>query len=238
MARGSCRRPADPATRPAEAQRVPRRALPRSDGPPAGHAAPHAPSTPPARGSRCIEGLRLVCSRARRRGRRLGQRRAALAHDARRDRRPSAGGAMGRAGPRRQSGPVATTSQPGTGTRRAPASGVAGSAGRDSDPRPNLPSRHTEHAHNDEGRRQNAPTPFGDFTCNWTRCGPRATYQGRWDQSGVARGGGPVWIPLDGSSLSDLAAGHLQGPARTGTTYTDHLLSLVIEKVAPTDDVP
>src|SRR5262245_12796533 len=42
--------------------------------------------------------------------------------------------------------------------------------------------------------------------------------------------GGPGWIPLRGSSLSDLAAGHLQGPARTRTTYSDHLLSLVLRE--------
>src|SRR3954468_1523608 len=36
------------------------------------------------------------------------------------------------------------------------------------------------------------PTPFG--TAMTGTCGPRATLRGRWDQSGVARGGGPVWI--------------------------------------------
>src|SRR6185503_4688245 len=50
--------------------------------------------------------------------------------------------------------------------------------------------------------------------------------------------GWPGVDSLDGSSLSDLAAGHLQGPARTRTTYTDHLLSLVFGKVAVRADVP
>ena len=38
------------------------------------------------------------------------------------------------------------------------------------------------------------------------------------------------------SSLSDLAAGHLQGPARTVTQRLDHLLSLVRARVANGDD--
>src|SRR5205823_5764385 len=47
-------------------------------------------------------------------------------------------------------------------------------------------------------------------------------------RSGMPSDGGPGWIPLARLQPSDLlAAGHLQGPARTRTTYTDHLLSLV-----------
>src|SRR6476660_4450225 len=41
------------------------------------------------------------------------------------------------------------------------------------------------------------------------------------------------WPGLDSAKRlqpSDLAAGHLQGPARTRTIYTDHLLSLVIRE--------
>src|SRR3954451_6199578 len=67
---------------------------------------------------------------------------------------------------------------------------------------------------------------------------PARNVQGRWDQSGVARGGGPVWIRWKDPALSDLAAGHLQGPARTRATYTDHLLSLVAGKIAARADVP
>src|ERR687888_1053836 len=48
-----------------------------------------------------------------------------------------------------------------------------------------------------------------------------------------AFGGWPGLDSARGSSLtSDLAAGHLQGPARTVTTDTDHLLSLVVRTVA------
>jgi hypothetical protein len=47
-----------------------------------------------------------------------------------------------------------------------------------------------------------------------------------------------VWIRWKDPALSDLAAGHLQGPARTRATYTDHLLSLVAGKIASPDDDP
>src|SRR3954447_17038387 len=49
------------------------------------------------------------------------------------------------------------------------------------------------------------------------------------------------WPGLDSAKRlqpSDLAAGHLQGPAKTVTTDTDHLLSLVARRVANDRDDP
>ncbi len=52
----------------------------------------------------------------------------------------------------------------------------------------------------------------------------------RWDHARWGRRRWPGLDSPDGSNLLDLAAGHLQGPAKTVTTDTDHLLSLVSER--------
>ena len=97
-------------------------------------------------------------------------------------------------------------------------------------------SQPEEPGQNDEGRRENTPDALrirqlDSDAARARRTRPVGPVRRR------ARGW-PGVDSLDGSSLSDLAAGHLQGPARTRTTYTDHLLSLVIRKIAPRADVP
>src|SRR3954447_14615220 len=129
-----------------------------------------------------------------------------------------AGGAMGRAGPRGRSGaltPTANRARPKRHARvpagRVAASPVATGPAATSARGPRPPPRQDPRPQAPEARGHHRPTKrraaagpkktkgAGEgpdalrYSYDWT-CGPRATLRGRWDQSGVARGGGPVWI--------------------------------------------
>src|SRR3954454_23104899 len=104
---------------------------------------------------------------------------------------------MGRAGPRGRSGaltPPANRSRP-KRHMRVPAGRVAGSPVETGPAAPKRPDPLTDPNQTAQEKTKGAgegPDALR-YSYDWT-CGPRATLRGRWDQSGVARGGGPVWI--------------------------------------------
>ena len=213
---------------------MPRWDLPRSNGPPP-VTRPRTPHRATRAWIRPVHRRRpdlVVCSRAPRR-RRSPREAEQLDHGT--VRRPVRGWRDGACGAARRSGPVATTSQPGPAHAGPRPAAWRGPRSRQ-DPRPQAQEAHTKHVQRGEGRRENTPDALRRLSTGLDAARARRTRP-----VGPVRRrarGWPGVDSLDGSSLSDLAAGHLQGPAKTRTTYTDHLLSLVIEKIAPTDDVP
>src|SRR3954468_2887750 len=145
---------------------------------------------------------------------------------------PPAGGAMGRAGPRGRSGALTTTrkAQPAEATHEGPGRPRGGVPGRD------RTRGHKRPTHEDQSKAApkktkgagKAPTPFDTAMTGHAARARRCEAGGTSPASreGVARCGFAGRI----QPTSDLAAGHLQGPARTMATYTYHLLSLVPEK--------